>query len=151
METIQNNNQKYVNYKEQMGRLKKAMNYGFYLEAIFIEYAIIEDRLESILRHSGRWSAKFDEDPPTINKKLNIVDELARRKKSFPQKYFNQELISEIRDWKEYRNKIIHALLKQDLNTEQLLAIAQKGELLAKTLSNKVTSYKRALEKSAEK
>lgn len=41
------NMQKYLNYKEQMGRLKKAIANSFYLEAIFIEYAIIEDRLES--------------------------------------------------------------------------------------------------------
>ncbi len=150
METIQNN-QKYVNYKEQMGRLKKAMNSGFFLEAIFIEYAIIEDRLESIMRHSGRWTDKFEENPPTISKKLNIVDELARRNKSLPQKYFKPELILDIREWKEYRNQIIHALLKQDLNTDQLMTIAQNGERLAKTLSNKVTSYKRVLEKSSEK
>ncbi len=34
------NIQKYENYREQMGRLKRALNSHFYLEAIFIEYAI---------------------------------------------------------------------------------------------------------------
>ena len=38
------NQQKYENYKEQAIRLKKAINAKFYLEAVFIEYAIIEDR-----------------------------------------------------------------------------------------------------------
>ena len=47
------NQQKYENYKEQTMRLKRAINSCFYLEKIFIEYAIIEDRLESVLRHSG--------------------------------------------------------------------------------------------------
>jgi len=148
MEKIQNNMQKYSNYKEQMGRLRKAMASGFYLEAVFIEYAIIEDRLESIIRHSGTWKEAFDEDPPTITRKLGIVDELARRKKSLPQKYFKPELTTAIKEWKDHRNKIIHALLKQDLHTEQLKAIAAEGEMLAKTLSNKVTSYKRALERA---
>jgi hypothetical protein len=41
------NMQKYENYKEQMNRLKKAMANAFYLEALFIEYAIMEDRTES--------------------------------------------------------------------------------------------------------
>lgn len=50
MEQITDNMQKYANYKEQMGRLSKALTQGFFLEAIFIEYAILEDRLESILR-----------------------------------------------------------------------------------------------------
>ena len=35
------NMEKYGNYKEQMGRLKKAMDNHFLLEALFIEYAII--------------------------------------------------------------------------------------------------------------
>lgn len=56
MEQITDNMQKYANYKEQMGRLSKALTQGFFLEAIFIEYAILEDRLESILRHSGKWN-----------------------------------------------------------------------------------------------
>ena len=47
------NEQKHINYTEQMGRLKKALKYEFYIEAIAIEYAVMEDRLESILRHEG--------------------------------------------------------------------------------------------------
>ena len=60
MEQITDNMQKYANYKEQMGRLNKALTSRFFLEAIFIEYAIMEDRLESVLRHSGRWNSKPD-------------------------------------------------------------------------------------------
>ena len=62
MEQISDNMQKYANYKEQMGRLKKALSQGFYLEAIFIEYAILEDRLESVLRHSGKWNGSPEKD-----------------------------------------------------------------------------------------
>lgn len=52
--TPASNTQRYYNYIEQMVRLKKAMAAQFYLEAIFIEYAVMEDRLESILRQIGR-------------------------------------------------------------------------------------------------
>ena len=38
------NIQKYENYKEQMKRLDRALTNGFNLEAMFIEYAIMEDR-----------------------------------------------------------------------------------------------------------
>ena len=41
------NQQKYENYRVQSRRLAGALRSGFYLEAVFIEYAIIEDRLES--------------------------------------------------------------------------------------------------------
>ena len=54
MQNITDNIQKYNNYKEQMGRLKKAISSEFYLEAISIEYAIVEDRVTSALRHAGK-------------------------------------------------------------------------------------------------
>ena len=54
MDVIADNQQKYENYREQICRLNKALKDHFYLEAIFIEYAILEDRLEAILCHSGR-------------------------------------------------------------------------------------------------
>ena len=63
---------KYENYKEQMKRLKAAMANRFYLEAIFIEYAILEDRLESALRHSGKWHPKPDQHT-SIDKKVKAT------------------------------------------------------------------------------
>ena len=73
------NMQKYENYKEQMGRLKRALNSHFYLEAIFIEYAIMEDRLESGLRHAGRWNPKPDEFI-SLNRKVTLEKCQSRRK-----------------------------------------------------------------------
>ena len=46
------NESKYNNYKEQSKRLKKALVNQFYLEAIFIEYSILEDRADAILRYA---------------------------------------------------------------------------------------------------
>ena len=48
------NNQKYNNYREQFKRLDRSLKNEFYLEALFIEYAIIEDRTESVLKHAGK-------------------------------------------------------------------------------------------------
>ena len=52
------NQQKYENYRVQSRRLASALRSGFYLEAVFIEYAIIEDRLESALTHAGAFNPK---------------------------------------------------------------------------------------------
>ena len=57
MVTAIDNQQKYENYKEQFKRLNKALANGFHLEAMFIEYAVMEDRTESIIRHAGLWEA----------------------------------------------------------------------------------------------
>ena len=142
------NMQKYGNYKEQTGRLKKAMDNHFLLEALFIEYAIMEDRCESILRHSNAFNPERHK---TINGKLNRITELARYKKSLIRKYISDELIEEIKGWKEERNRLIHALMKQSLTSEELEQIAAQGQQIVKTLCSKTTSYKRALEREQKR
>ena len=47
----------YDNYHEQCKRLKRALASDFNLEAMFIEYALMEDRSESVLRHADMWDA----------------------------------------------------------------------------------------------
>lgn len=147
MDTPIDNMQKYANYKEQFSRLKKALNHKFYLEAIFIEYAIIEDRFESVLRHSGKLNTNKHK---ALNGKLSRIKEMQREKKGLVKKYFSDELIEEICEWKEERNRLIHALMKQLLHTEDLESVALQGEKLAKTISNKTKSYNNALNKIQE-
>ena len=140
------NMRKYANYKEQMGRLKKAISSRFYLEAIFIEYAIIEDRLESALRHGNRWNPKPGEFI-SINRKVNMVKKMAEQKKSMANRYFSPELMDSILIWKEDRNKMIHALLKQAIHSEDLQIITEKGQELVKILCSKTTSFNRQMDK----
>lgn len=150
MEHISDNMQKYENYRIQMGRLNKALTNQFYLEAIFIEYAMMEDRLESILRHSGKWNPKPDTFV-SLDSKRKKVAKLAEEKKSLAHKYFPPELTDSIENWKNERNRMIHALMKQSLHTGDLRAIAEDGHSIVKTLCGKVTLYTRALERRTEK
>ena len=143
------NMQKYLNYKEQMGRLKKAIANSFYLEAIFIEYAIIEDRLESILRHSGKWNPKPDQHV-SIEKKIRMVEKLAEEKKGLARKYFDDQLFVDLKEWKDERNRLIHALMKQSLHTEDLIVVVERGQALVKHLNNKSSLYNRSIEKKQE-
>ena len=77
---IPENMQKYENYKEQMNRLKKAMTNAFYLEALFIEYAIMEDRAEAILRYEGN-EINAKNGFVSIDRKLNKIIKIAEQKK----------------------------------------------------------------------
>lgn len=146
MTEITDNMQKYANYREQMGRLSKAMKNGFFLEAVSIEYAVMEDRLESIIRHSGRWTPKSDEHV-SIHRKVKRVEKLAEEKNSPAQKYFTAELLKSILQWKEDRNDLMHKLMNQQLHTEDLRSAAESGQAIIKTLSSKAKSYHRALER----
>lgn len=142
------NSLKYGNYTEQMGRLKKAMANQFLLEALFIEYAVIEDRTESILRHAGVFNP---EKHNTLCRKLNRISDIARGKQSLLRKYITVKTVEEIRVWKEERNRLIHALLKQNLSTGELDQIADEGRRLVKLLCSKSTSYRRAIERGRQK
>ena len=142
------NMQKYYNYREQMTRLKKALNQSFYLEAVFIEYAMMEDRLESILRHAGVWKE------PDPNKKLMGLEQkmkkaakVAEEKKSLAHKYFDEDLFARIDAWRQGRNPLTHVLMKLNLHTEDLETMAMEGYDIVKILCSKSTSYKRAIEK----
>ena len=144
-DSVPENMQKHFNYKEQFKRLKKAIDNNFYLEAIFIEYAIIEDRAESILRYENN-EIKSDSFV-SIDRKLKRISNLSENKKSLPHRYFSDGIINEILEWKEFRNKMIHALMKQHLTTQALEELALTGERLAKELCKRSTNYKRAVER----
>ena len=150
MESISDNQQKYNNYREQMGRLTKAIKAEFYLEAIFIEYAIMEDRLESVLRHSGKWNPKPGQFFSLDSKRKKIA-KMAEEKKSCAAKYFPPELTDQIDQWRLERNSLIHALLKQSIHTEEVRSVALEGHEIVKILNSKVTSYNRALDKKSLK
>ncbi len=147
MEPITNNMQKYENYREQMGRLSKSMKAGFYLEAIFIEYALMEDRTQSVLIHSKVFNEKKHN---TLARKIGKISDMGREKKGLANKYFSEELLSDMKTWMDSRNVLIHALLKQSMHTEDLIEIAEEGQRIVKILNNKTTCYKRALEKKAQ-
>ena len=147
----QKNIQKYENYTEQFKRLKKALDNGFNLEAIFIEYTIIEDRTEAILRHGGHWEAYVKSRKGrevTIDSKVKYIRKLAENKKSHLNKYFRDELLDDILTWKEQRNKLVHALLKQQFNSGDIATFARDGEIMMKVLRTRTESYKRIIRKA---
>ena len=143
------NQQKYENYREQFKRLKRALTSGFYLEAIFIEYAILEDRTESVLRHADLWDSYQKSrkgHDPNINSKVKYIQKRAENKKAVLHKYFSDDLLSRIISWKDARNRLIHALLKQQLEHDEIKELAVLGDELVKTLRSRSNSYKRAIE-----
>ena len=143
---------KYDNYREQIKRLNKALSNGFNLEAMFIEYAIMEDRTESVLRHAGLWDAYIKsrkERDPNIYSKVKYIRKHAENKKGLLHKYFSDDLLDRILVWKDDRNRLIHALLKQELEHNEVRQVAEQGNELVKLLRNRASSYNRAADKKA--
>ena len=150
-EVLSPNMQKYRNYQNQFSRLDKALKAEFYLEAIFIAYAIIEDRTESILRHTGKWES-YEKSRrgrnATLDSKITYIQKMAEEKKSLCNKYLADGTLQRIREWKEERNRMIHALLKQKLADGELAALAQTGSDLARNLRTKTSNLNRAIQRA---
>ena len=102
------NMQKYENYKEQFKRLDRAVKEGFNLEAVFIAYAIMEDRTDSILRYENNSKKPKEGHRVSIDAKLKKIKTISREKGSLPNRYFQEEFIDQIIAWKEERNRMIH-------------------------------------------
>ena len=150
-EITSENRLKYENYKEQFKRLNKALANGFNLEAMFIEYAILEDRTESILKHSGLWDAylkKQKDRGPTINSKITYIRKRIESGDKILKKYFSDDLLEQVLGWKDERNRLIHALLKQQLAHNEVSELAAQGNELVKTLRSRSSNYNRAVEKA---
>lgn len=148
------NQQKYLNYKEQFKRLNRAIASGFNLEAMFIAYSIMEDRSESVLKHAGKYEKylkKRGNRNPSIESKIKEILKCRSNRKDLMYRYFSDELLDNILDWKDERNRMVHALLKQELTSEELENLALQGKEYARQFCNRATNYRRALERTQTK
>ena len=78
--TITSNIEKQTAYQKHMERFNRAKAGGFHLEAIFILYALIEDRLSAFLFHAGIFNASRDKITkngkvrPHLNSTLTVLN-----------------------------------------------------------------------------
>lgn len=104
-------------HKDFFDRCHDAINNRFYLEAIFLEYAAIEGRLESILGILGAPCNKSL--APGVRKNINISHRINCFEKlitssCFEKTKMNGKFFKDIRKWIEKRNKYIHGLYKNE-------------------------------------
>lgn len=146
----------YQNFKTQHERLKVALDHAFYLEAVFIEYAIIEDRTASILAYEGNNRSKYEY--MGLGQKLRKIKNCANQKTSdrpWIGKYFSDEhsnkLMDRIAAWKDnFRNRVTHNLMRIRTTTKSLHDYVMEGEALCKELSNLANNYKSRVKNHAQ-
>ena len=140
--------EKKYKYAQLMTKLKKATYNEYYYEAIFIEYAILEERTRSMLEHAKVFK---DIDKCTLNVKLNKLKSNKIFQDKYIQKHLTKELLDEIYDWKNQRNKLMHDIIKTDYDNEKVKTLALNGECLAKKLNNKSNLINNYFDKKYEK
>ena len=140
-----NNKEKQSKYALLMKKLDIATNEEFYFEAILIEYAILEDRTESILRHAD---IKV---PKGLQKKINTIKENKIFEEEKIKKHLTDKLINSIEIWKNHRNIIIHDLVESSYDKKEIKDIALTGECLVKRFANKSVLVNKYLENKKTK
>ena len=146
--TITNEEKRQV-YSVLKTKLKIALQQEFYLEALLLEYAIVEDRLSSILRSSNLVYLKNDGTEIFIKQKTKKIRN-AHECKRFPiYKKVPMELMDEIEDWLSVRNDLVHKSCTRVYNSEEVADCATVGNDLVRRISNTARNLKRAAEKAA--
>lgn len=133
------NYQKNQKYSELMEKLKKSVEEEFYYEAIFIIYAIIEDRTESLLKHANLNTLDEENRDLTLHSKLKIIKEDNNFNNEYAKKHISKDLIKKIYLWKHKRNDLIHDLVNTNYNNEEIKKLAYEGYDIVKILNNKST------------
>ena len=144
------NTQKYETYKSIHESLSKALKYGFYYEAIFLEYAVIEDRLASVLKYAGIPYIDKNGQDVSISKKLNLIESRKELSDKFYRDRLTKELIQECRDWIKERNVLIHHMANLPYDSELVQKVAIEGNELVRKVKNKTTSVVNRLKKEKE-
>ena len=132
-----NNIEKKEKYSNLMSRLKRATDNEYYYEAIFIEYAIFEDRTESLLKHAGKKFQENNGNPFKISKKLNKLKSEKEFQTSYIRKHLTEELIEKIYEWKMERDQLMHNIINLQYKNDEIKMLALNGECLVKKFNSK--------------
>ena len=132
------NYKKNQTYKELMEDLNLSIKEEFYYEAIFIEYAIFEDRTESLIRHS-KLEHNLTKKEFNLFNKIDLIKTANEFKSFYCNKHEIIKILNEVNNWREKRNKLIHDLVNTNYTNDEIKDIAIKGYELVCTLNNKST------------
>ncbi len=125
---------KYHQYKNIMEKLNKSMNNGFYYESIFLEYSIIEDRLNATLATLNKDIYENNKEVISIQKKINLLKKIDD---NYTNSRITTNLLDKITNWKNKRNNLVHDLMNGKTSEDELKELAIQGQAIVKELSNK--------------
>ena len=126
-------------YSDLMLKLKNSIEDKFYYEAIFIIYAVLEDRTESLLKHAHINISKNDNQKLSLSEKLDKIRNSNPFQDEYIKKHLTSEMINQIYDWKNKRNLLMHNLINLEYCNYEIEELALDGYELIKKLNNKST------------
>ena len=130
-----------------MAKLKKATDNEYYYEAIFLEYAILEDRTDSLLKHANIEIVNKNGFPWKLNEKINKIKSRKEFEDLYIKKHLTKDLIDSIYEWKCNRDKLMHNIMNLNYKSSEVKMLALNGECMIKKLNNKTRLVNNFLDK----
>jgi len=127
--------EKREHYEILLDKMSSAHEQEFHLEASWIAYSILEDRLYSALKRSGGTTFPNGEDIRMLGQKIQEI--IARRVEPNDRQaagdkllgaYFSSELLDKLKDWKDRRNGLMHAMAD---STKTIAELSKETYLLS--------------------
>lgn len=142
-----------IMHKNFFDKTKEAKDNGFYLEAIFREYAAIEGRLEIMC---GVLGLPCNKDlNPDIRKRIGIsqrrdcLQKIYDNNNLYGKGDFQKKSFEDLKDWIKDRNTYVHGLYKNaeqyDARSKKAQKLADDGYNIANDLYNEVHRLRRLL------
>ena len=133
-------------HKDFFDRCKIALDNGYYLEAMFMEYSAIEGRFKKIFSLlnfdcAGDYDSKHS---IGLGIKLSCLKRLMENDALFEKSYLSPSMISKVKKWVNRRDEITHALYT---NTDRYDSMMSKN----KKYAEKGFEYARLFYKEADR
>lgn len=142
---------KQVLYKTFMSRMNAAYESSMYLEATWYAYAVLEDRLVSLLRNSGgvgeNDGGASGKPIRMMGPKLRALSHRAKKDKLLKDNFEHDKL----NEWKESRNNLMHAMGDATMPIADIDATARKLAEDGQTLVREYASACRRMKKHRDK
>ena len=138
-------------HQDFFDRCSEALEHKFYLEAILMEYAAIEARMEILLGLLGLPCNKFQDDQVRksvqISHRIQCANKLRKSSAVFEKTKLSKKFFEKLGSWVNKRNEYIHGLYKNELKYSSRMAdaknYAEQGYESCRLLYNEVNRLKR--------
>lgn len=85
--------------------------------------------------------------PFKLGEKIGMLKSYKIFKDEYISKHIDMELLEQIDNWKDKRNKLVHGLVESTYGTEAVKQVALEGKTLIRKFASKTTLVTRYLDK----
>lgn len=134
-----------ITFKKYFSRVNEAIDNDFHLEATWIIYSLLEDRLKSLsIKKLGLSLDRDNVESTIIALKNEIkVNPMLSRELSF-------ELLESLDKWRKERNNVFHFLTQERIDEAKLRLISLNGEALLRQIASANMRVKKRLKAEAK-